>query len=474
MIFLASCFDEEFVPSSSTDISFSLDTIRFDTVFTEIGSITRSVNIKNLSQENITIDQIKLAQSNSKFRINVDGVPGESFIDIRINALDSVWIFVEVTVDPDEPLSLSPFVISEAIDVVTDGSFMSQIHLEAWGQNANYFPSRDAQGRILGLTCGNGNIFWDDPKPYVIYGLLFIDSCGLTIAPGTQIHVHGGIARVDDQILNDGGLFFLENGSIDVVGTLDEPVVFQGDRLEASFADVPGQWAGIRLLGGSKDNRFSNVIIKNSIIGLRADSASQVLVEQTIIHNTSNAGFIGVNAEAEINNSLFYNNGAQSVLLSSGGRYQVNYVTLANNINDRPAIYMDNFQCLDPNCNKIALRPLTLKVCNSIFTGSNPNEVLIIDATEGSDAELLNISLNQTILKVDESENDFDFASICDGCIINPEGDLFLGEAQSVFSLDTSSVARNAGVPLPQLQIDIIGNLRDAMTPDIGCYEFID
>ena len=125
-------------------------------------------------------------------------------------------------------------------------------------------------------------------------------------------------------------------------------------------------------------------------------------------------------------------------------------------------------------CNNIALRPLTLEVHNSIFTGSNPNEVIIIDATEGSEPESLNIALNQTILKVDESENDLDFASICDGCIINPEEDLFLDEAQSDFSLDTSSVARNAGLPLPQLQIDIIGKLRDAMSPDIGCYEFVD
>ena len=102
---LSSCFNEDFTPSQSADLSFSIDTLRFDTVFTEIGSITRSVRIRNLSEDNITIQEIKLTESDSKFRMNVDGLPGSSFQDIRINGQDSIWMFIEVTIDPDEPLS---------------------------------------------------------------------------------------------------------------------------------------------------------------------------------------------------------------------------------------------------------------------------------------------------------------------------------------------------------------------------------
>ena len=469
----SSCFDEDFTPSQVADLNFSVDTLRFDTVFTEIGSITRSVRIKNLSENNITIQEIKLSDPNSKFRMNVDGIPGSSFQDVRINGLDSVWMFIEVTIDPDEPLSVSPFVINETIEVSSESS-VSLLHLEAFGQNANYFPSRDAQGQVIGLTCNNGNIIWDDPRPYVVNGLLFIDSCGLVIPPGTQVFVHGGIVLLNNQIVNDGGLFFLENGSIDVVGTPDQPVVIQGDRLEPAFDDVPGQWSGIRLLPGSRNNRFSHTTIRNSIVGIRADSAAQVLIESCDIHNTSNVGFIGIGAEAVINNSLFYNNAAQSILLSQGGNYELNYNTIANNINDQPGLFIDNFQCLDIDCIDIAIKPNTTTIRNSIVTGSNPNEIVIIDITEGNDPESMNLSFNQTILTIDETENLFDFSAICDGCLINPEGPLFLDASNDLYTLDTMSAAMNQGLPIPRIATDQLGVLRDMNTPDLGCFELVE
>lgn len=470
---LSSCFNEDFTPSQSADLSFSIDTLRFDTVFTEIGSITRSVRIRNLSEDNITIQEIKLTESDSKFRMNVDGLPGSSFQDIRINGQDSIWMFIEVTIDPDEPLSESPFVINETVEV-SSGSDVSLLHLEAFGQNANYFPSRDAQGQVIGLTCNNGTIVWDDPRPYVVNGLLFIDSCGLVISPGTQVFVHGGIVRLGDQIVNDGGLFFLQDGSIDVVGTADQPVVIQGDRLEPAFNDVPGQWSGIRLLAGSQNNRFSHTTIRNSIVGIRADSASQVTLESCNIHNTANVGFIGIGAEAVINNSLFFNNAAQSILLSQGGNYELNYNTIANNINDQPGLFIDNFQCLDVDCEQIAIRPNTTTIRNSIVTGSNPNEVVIVDITDGNTPESLNLSFSQTLLRIEETENLFDFESICDACLINPEGPLFLDASNDIYTLDTMSVGMNQGLPIPNVVTDLIGVLRDGMTPDIGCFELVE
>lgn len=470
---LTGCFSEDFTPSQSSDISFSIDTLRFDTVFTEIGSITRPVRIRNLSDNNITIQEIKLTEPNSKFRMNVDGLPGSSFENVRINALDSVWVFIEVTIDPDEPLSTSPFVINETVEV-SSGADVNLLHLEAFGQNANYFPSRDAQGQVVGLTCNNSSIVWDDPRPYVVNGLLFIDSCGLVISPGTQVFVHGGVVRLNGQIVNDGGLFFLPNGSIDVLGTADQPVVIQGDRLESAFDDVPGQWSGIRLLAGSRNNRFSHATIRNSIVGIRADSASQVLIESCDIHNTSNVGFIGIGAEAVINNSLFYNNAAQSILLSQGGNYELNYNTIANNINDQPGLFIDNFQCLDIDCEQIATRPNTTTIRNSIITGSNPNEIVIVDITDGSEPESLNLSFSQTILRVDETENLFDFSAVCDGCLINPEGPIFFDASNDIYTLDTMSAGLNLGVPIPNIATDQLGVLRNVTTPDLGCFELVE
>ena len=39
------------------------------------------------------------------FRLNVDGIPGSEALEVPVLARDSLYLFVEVTVDPDQPLS---------------------------------------------------------------------------------------------------------------------------------------------------------------------------------------------------------------------------------------------------------------------------------------------------------------------------------------------------------------------------------
>jgi len=243
-LLFSSCFEEEFIPDSDVELIFSQDTLRFDTVFTAVGSATRSISIKNPSDQNITISAVELDKgTQSMFRINVDGVSGDRVENINVLANDSVYVFVEVTVDPDQPLSVSPFVLQEQLALNINGR-RQEMTLEAFGQNANYFPSRDARGQLIGLSCQNGNVNWDDEKPYVVYGLLFIDSCNLVITPGTEVYVNGGLASLNGNFFQDGGLVFLKDGRLDSRGTVDEPITFQGARLESQFEDISGQWAG--------------------------------------------------------------------------------------------------------------------------------------------------------------------------------------------------------------------------------------
>src|SRR5690606_10953119 len=117
--------------------------------------------------------------------------------------------------------------------------------IEAWGQNANYFSSRFGKGGFWS-PCTAPLITWDDPKPYVIYGSLVVDECILDIPAGTNIYVHGGLAQTDNsQIYNDGYIIVLANGRINIKGTLEKPVIIQGDRLEEEFEERAGQWSGI-------------------------------------------------------------------------------------------------------------------------------------------------------------------------------------------------------------------------------------
>lgn len=470
--FFLSCFDEQDVDASDVNISFSIDTLRFDTVFTTAGSVTRQFKIYNHSAENIILGSIQLAQgNNSKFRINVDGISSNDAENVRILANDSIYVFVEVTIDPDEPVSISPFIINEELIVLTsDGS--KKLVLEAWGQNANYFPSKDAAGSLIRLTCNNGTVQWDDAKPYVIYGLLFIDSCGLYIAPGTKIYVHGGLGRLDDGIFNDGGLLFMENGFIASKGTLENPIIFQGDRLESEYRDVEGQWAGIRLLPLSKGNIFEHTIIRNSIIGVRADSASSMSMTSCIIQNTSNVGLIGINANILLDNSLIYGNNAQSIAFVSGGNYRLRHNTIANYLNQAPAMYLDNFTCLNSDCSSVQIDPLVVSIENSIIIGSNNDELDIIDFTEGADAEAFQLSISNTIIRVDELKSTIDLSAYCSDCIEYSNQSLFVDVDENDYRLDSLSMALNVGKYISDLPLDLAGTLRDEANPDLGCFEF--
>ena len=60
-------------------LTFSKDTVYLDTVFSKIGSSTRTLKIYNTSKNNITIPTIKLGRGEASFyRLNVDGLSGKA------------------------------------------------------------------------------------------------------------------------------------------------------------------------------------------------------------------------------------------------------------------------------------------------------------------------------------------------------------------------------------------------------------
>ncbi len=469
-ISLSSCFDEEFVPATTMDIDVSTDTLRFDTVFTTIGSTTLNFTINNRSDQNVIVDQIFLDAPNTMFRLNVDGISTNNAQNVKILANDSIYVFVEVTVNPDQDVSVSPFIIEEFLNI-RSGSSTKRVLLEAWGQNANYITGKDARGRFLRFSCNNGQIIWDDPKPYIINGVVFIDSCTIVVPAGARVYTHGGQFISNNSLLNDGALIFLPTAQLQVNGTESNPVIFQADRLEQEYQSEPGQWSGIRFLAGQSVHSLNNVIIKNSIVGIRADSATSVSLRNVQIYNTSSIGLVGINANIQMDNCLIYANEAQSCVFASGGSYRLRHCTLANFQNRSPALYMDNFSCLDEDCiNRLAL-PLDVVVENSIIVGSNDDEIEVVDVTGGQD-EFLSLSFQRTLLKIQESKVAIDFNANCSNCLEWGNEQLFLDPDNYNYALDTLSVARDKGILISDLRTDILGTNRDA-NPDLGCLEFI-
>lgn len=473
---------DDFTTDSNVKLEFSLDTLRFDTVFTELGSATRFIKVYNRNDRPLRISNISIENGeNTSFRLNVDGVPGNTAEEVIVWANDSIYIFAEVTVDPDQPLSISPFVIEDKILFETNGNSQS-VHLEAWGQNANYFPSRFNKGVPVVLSCDNGEIVWDDEKPYVVYGEIFIDECVLRVNPGTRIYVHGGIAQNELLgVFNDGFLFTLQQGSIQMLGTKEEPIIIQGDRLEENFLDDAGQWQGIVLGKGSKNNIFRYTTIRNANFGVYVDSAAVATLENVDIYNTTSSGIIGFHSTINATNCLVYNNNFNSVNLVFGGDYTFNYCTIASYGVDANALSMSNFFCYDDpfTCqNRLDYR-LNAFFENSIMFGSKRDQLSFSDIS-GGQLGWFNIGFQNCIVKVDDllEEREGLYASFfenqCVNCINGTRDDLlFIDENEDDYHLDSLSIADGAAFPNAIL-VDLEGKDRDTQTPDVGCYERIE
>lgn len=482
VLILLSCRREQlFLTDKDARLEFSTDTLRFDTVFTELGSATRILKVFNPYGKSVRIASVSIAAGEAtKFRMNVDGIPGNVLNDVEIAPNDSIYIFVEVTIDPDAPLSSSPFILNDAIRFELNGN-EQEVVLEAWGQNANYLPSRFGKGGLALVSCDFGEVTWDDPKPYVIYGILLIDSCTLNLPAGTRIYVHGGVAKaLDDQgnpiIYNDGLIYVLPKGKLMMDGTLEDPVIVQGDRLEKVFEEQPGQWVGIRL--GSKGNSFRNSIIKNSLVGVYVDSAASVNLDKMAIYNTSGPGIFALHAKVEAQNCLVYNNGSTSVQLGYGGDYDFDFCTMASYGVDASALSLSNGICYDLLCSSYDVYRLNATLRNCIIFGSRQDEILLSDFTAGANPNQFNIDMRNCVVRVNDLLDpnkggypDF-FTTFCQNCVDgSPVQLLFEDPNEDDYHLDSLSIAIGLGVPITGIADDLDGVTRDPQTPDVGCYE---
>ena len=155
IIILFSCRrEDEINDDASARLNFSTDSITFDTVFTTIGSVTKNIRVYNPYKETIVISSIRLNGGNqSTFRINVDGAPGPYHENVEIAPEDSMFIFVEATVDPN--IQTNPFIIEDFIEFNTNGN-RQNINLVAWGQNAIYFTPTSFNQNLPDFTCLTG------------------------------------------------------------------------------------------------------------------------------------------------------------------------------------------------------------------------------------------------------------------------------------------------------------------------------
>lgn len=337
----ASCKKDRQITASGIKLTFSQDSVLFDTVFTKIGSTTQLLRVHNPNNGSVVISSIKLARgSASYYRLNVDGAPGTSFSNIEIAAKDSIYIFVQVTIDPNN--LNNPFIYRDSILYELNGN-QQYTNLIAFGQNAYYHmpnqkiiqsPTQALYYSLDTNITGHATVTWKNDKPHLIYGYLVVDSLHTLIIPnGTKIYVH-----------NSGGLWVYRYGAIQINGTLQNPVTFQGDRLEQEYKDVPGQWDRIWINEGSTLNQINYAVIKNAYIGIHAGYSTldgygntinagdpkQLTLSNTIIQNCSRTGLLGHYYNITGGDNVIVNCGQNLLELDYGGSYSFYQCTFAN------------------------------------------------------------------------------------------------------------------------------------------------
>ncbi|WP_426065290.1 hypothetical protein [Flavobacterium sp. DSP2-3-1] len=490
MLSIFSCRSDFETVTSTGDLKFSKDTIYLDTVFSNIGSSTYRLKVYNNSKNDITIPSIKLGKGlNSKYRITVDGSQGTNgkiFNNVDLLAKDSLYIFIETTANIADA-NPNDFLYTDKIQF-DSGENLQNVELVTLIQDAVFlYPKRFADGTTETLPLNtekiegfyldendpvNGNeLQFTNDKPYVIYGYAAVPSNKkATFEAGTRVHFHA-----------NSGLIVANNASININGTLsttdklENEVIFEGDRLEPDFSDVPGQWGTIWLTDGSTNNTFNHLTIKNATIGLliQNNDGTTVSVKNTQIYNSSNYGILAQTAKINGENIVINNAGLASLACTYGGNYSFIHSTFNNNWNSsqQVAVLVSNY-ILGAIPEVKNLTAATFNNC--IIYGSYSNEMSLTKKTGAA----FEYQFNNCLIKFDNVANQFmtnpDYQFNTDtahyNAILLNKDPKFFNISRNKFNIDETSSAFAKGNSAYLIPLDIIGKTR-TFPPDLGAYQ---
>lgn len=467
VLVFAACRKENSISTDPTHkLAFSTDTILFDTVFTTLGSSTHHLKIYNPYPDDLNISEIRLMGGEaSRFKINLDGEIGTEFHDKVVPANDSIYTFMNVTIDPDD--RTTPFVVEDSILFVTNGN-TQMVKLVAWGQNARYivadrmingFPPFKIVADSLETT------HWTNELPYVVYGYALINSYGtLHIHEGTHIYVHSG-----------GGLWSWSDGQLIIDGTAENPVIIEGDRLEPFFKDQPGQWDRIWIMDGrpGADNIINHAIIRNGFIGIQAESflkatQSALRINNTVIENHMGWGILARAFAIEANNTVIDNCKHYAFEVQLGGDYLVRHSTIGNywwqDGRSTASLFFSNSAEQDGELYEF---PFHFEMGNSIVYGALTEEFGTKFSAKEVDTTYL---FDHCLLKTEVYSNDDPGFS---SCLFNQDPMFLNYRTFDMHLSDALSPAVGSGSPLiaTQVPFDIEGKSRTG-TPDLGAYQY--
>lgn len=451
-LLILSCNKEGFISTPDARVIISADSLKFDTVFTTTGSTTQLFTIRNDNDQKLLISKVLLKGGlASPFKMNVDGIAAPEVSNIEIEAKDSIYVFVTVSV-PSNASNL-PFVVNDSIIISYNGS-EKKVQLETWGQNANFL-----RGRLI-----TGNVTWTNNRPYVILDGLQVDTgATLTIEKGCRIYMHANAPFVVDGTLKVNGEKYDST-----------KVYFSGDRLDDPYRNFPAAWPGIYFRGSSIDNVLNYAVVSNGYQGVVAERLSlnanpRVSLNECTIQNIYDAGLLGIQTSIRARNCLIANCG-KNIQMVYGGKYDLLHCTIAtyNSLyinHDNPVLFVSNNAKQD---NTVITADLSATFKNCIFWGEGGKaEGEIVVSRQGTNA--WSVVFENCLWKVKATPQDVSAS----GIIANQDpvfDSINTDRSYYNFRLKETSPAINKGV-VTAITTDLDGNNRAVGMPDLGAYE---
>jgi len=449
--------EEEISANPSSALSFSTDTIYFDTLFTKLRSITKRLKVYNSNSQAVNIQSIALS-NDSPYSIIVNGVAGTQS-DFVIRGNDSIYVLVTVNVDTNN--TNNPYIIEDSLIFQTQGIAAKQkVLLRTYGQNAHFFRNEYI-----------GTQIWDDTiKPYVIIDTFAVNkNATLTIKKGVKVYLLPNT-------------FFFVVGNLEIAGTVGSPVVFGGYRKEPQYENQSNQWGQILFLAGST-GKIDHAIIKNGFRGIQTNLPIQgekqvvLSLSNTLIKNFSGQGLLAFNSKITAWNNVILDCAQNLVACTGGGTYKFyhNTCTYSGNVGyssrGQGTIFTDFYEL----SNGVFQNPLNADLTNNLFLGTNVEEFAF--GIEGQSSNIARFSSN--IIKSKNVQyglgGDFDANNT-----LTTKNNFFRNSYKYNFRLDSTSIAVVGGLNLgtaslvPPLNIDIAGNKRN--NPDSisrGAYQYV-
>lgn len=457
---LPGCSTEDVVTDPRDELSFSTDTLSFDTLFSTVGSTTAWLRIRNTGSRTVRISSITLQSGGaSGFHINLDGETNTTFTNVEIPAKDSLYLFVEV--NSNKQGSTNPVKVSDAILFNTDGP-TKRIVLEVWSWDAALW-----KGKVISADTTLTSL-----QPIVVYDSLVVaENSTLTLQPGTKLYFHDKA-------------YMKVKGTLVAVGTKDSPIQFRGDRLDYILPDYPydyeaGQWYFVQLASTSFNNRLEYVDIHGAYYGIIADSASTDLSKlkmyNSLIHNMVYTCLWSNTSNIELANCQLTNSGSYTVA-QIGGASTFVHCTIANyqTGRDGPALILVNSLVDSKDTSIVRAYPLSADFRNCIVFGNRSDEVGLGKRENiGWTASFWNCLLRASPIPLSLATVTLcKYASDAKFLKLGSEKDHYVYD----FRLDSISPARDIGSTstLASYPIDKNGISRTTDgKPDAGAYEWV-